>query len=140
MTTEERPAIPLPRPSPISQPYWDACRRGELTVQRCAACGHYVFIPQPACTRCLSSALEWVRSSGRGRVYSYTVVWRPQQPAFEVPYTVAIVEMDEGWKTLTNIVDCPVDDVRVGMDVEVKFVPMSEEITLPMFRPAGRRQ
>lgn len=137
MTTEERPPIPLPRPSYLSQPYWDACRRNELVVQRCRACGQHIFIPQPACTRCLSGDLEWVRSSGRGTVYSYTVVWRPQQPAFDVPYTVAIVDMEEGWKTLTNIIDCPVEDVRVGMAVEVEFVAMSDEITLPMFRPVG---
>lgn len=134
--TDARPPIPLPTPTPLSEPYWDACRRGELVVQRCRACDEYVFIPQPVCTKCFSADLEWLPSSGRGTVYSYTVVWRPQLPAFDVPYVIAIVEMDEGWYTFTNIVDCPPDDVRVGMPVRVHFQPMSDDITLPMFKPA----
>jgi uncharacterized OB-fold protein len=127
--------IPLPVPTYVSAPYWEGCRRGELLVQRCEECRRHVFIPQPACTYCFSDRLEWVRSSGRGTVYSYTVVHRPQQPAFEVPYVVAIIEMDEDWYTLTNIVDCPVGDVHVGMPVEVTFRVMSDAISLPMFRP-----
>ena len=134
--TSEQTQIPLPRPTALSRPYWEGCRRGELLVQRCQECGHYVFIPQPACTRCLSDRLEWVRSSGRGTVYSYTVVHRPQQPSFAVPYVVGIIEMEEGWYTLTNVVDCPPESVKVGMPVVVKFQPMSDDITLPMFRPA----
>ncbi|MEE8363556.1 MAG: Zn-ribbon domain-containing OB-fold protein [Dehalococcoidia bacterium] len=128
-------AIPLPRMSPLSVPYWEACRRGELMVQRCEDCGHHVFIPQVACTRCFSARLEWVQSSGRGTVYSYTIVYRPQQPAFEVPYAVAIVEMEEGWHTLTNIVGCEPEDVVVGLAVEVQFHAISDEITLPLFSP-----
>lgn len=131
----ERPPIPLPVPTPYSEPYWDGCRRGELVVQHCRDCGHYVFIPQAACTKCLSSDLEWTATSGRGTVYSYTIVYRPQQPAFEVPYVVGIIEMEEGWYTLTNIIDCEIEAVHIGMPVEVQFQRMSDEITLPMFRP-----
>jgi hypothetical protein len=105
-------------------------------VQRCGACGGYVFIPQPVCTHCQSGELEWVRSSGRGTLYSYTTVHRPQRPEFAVPYTVAIVELEEGFFMLTNLVDCPPEQMRIGMPVEVSFRPMSDEITLPMFRPA----
>ena len=129
------PGIPLPRPTALSQPHWDGCRRGELLVQRCLDCGGYVFIPQPACTHCLSERLEWVRSSGRGIVYSYTVVYRPQQPAFETPYVCAIVELDEGWHMLTNLVGLELDAVRVGLPVEVDFRRLSDEVTLPYFRP-----
>src|SRR5215207_9264433 len=105
--------VPLPHATEISAPFWAGCTREELMVQRCADCGAFVHIPEPCCTRCASFDLEWVRSSGRGTVYSYSVVWRPQQPAFEVPYVVAIVDLDEGWKILTNIIDCDPAAVRV---------------------------
>jgi uncharacterized OB-fold protein len=128
--------IPLPRPTELSRPHWDGCREGVLRVQRCRDCGAYVFIPQPVCGACFGDGLEWVESSGRGTVYSFTRVHRPPRPAFEVPYVVAIVELDEGWHMLTNIVDCDVDAVEVGMPVEVTFRRMSDEISLPLFRPA----
>ena len=126
--------IPLPRPSQLSRPHWEGCREGALRVQHCRECGAFVFIPQPICTRCQCDSLEWVESSGRGTVYSYTVVHRPQRPAFAVPYVVAIVELEEGWYMLTNLVDVAPEAVRVGLPVEVTFRPMSDEITLPYFR------
>lgn len=104
-------------------------------MQRCRDCGHYVFIPRFACTQCLSEKLDWVASSGRGEIYSYTIVHRPQRPEFEVPYAVAIVALEEGWHMLSNIVECPIEDIAVGMPVEVTFRKMSEAITLPYFRP-----
>ncbi len=76
-----------------------------------------------------------MESSGRGTVYSMTTVYRPQRPEFEVPYTVAIVELEEGWHMLTNLVDCPPEEMRVGLPVEVTFRRMSDEVTLPLFRP-----
>jgi uncharacterized protein len=127
--------IPLPRPTSLSRPHWDGCKQGVLRVQRCQDCGGFVFIPQPLCTHCQSEALEWVASSGRGAVYSHTVVHRPPRPAFDVPYVVAIVELEEGWHMLTNLVDVAPEDVRVGLPVEVAFRRMSDEITLPCFRP-----
>ena len=138
MTLEPQPAgIPLPAPTAVSTPHWEGCRRGELMVQRCRACDGYVFIPQPVCTHCLSDDLEWVRSSGRGVVYSYTIVHRPQQPAFTTPYVCAIVEVEEGWHMLTNLVDVEPGDVRVGLPVEVVFHAFDDRITLPYFRPRG---
>lgn len=128
--------VPLPRPTDLSRPHWDGCREGLLRVQRCTACGGIVFIPQPVCTHCQGESLEWVRSSGRGTLYSYTVVHRPPRPELEVPYTVAIVELEEGFFMLTNLVDCPRDRIRIGMPVEVSFREVSPEITLPLFRPA----
>jgi hypothetical protein len=133
------PKLPLPRPTRVSAPHWEGCRRGELRVQRCRGCGHFVFIPEPTCTACFGSDLEWVASSGRGSIYSYTIVHRPQRPEFQVPYAVAIVELEEGWHMLSNVVDCEMDDIAVGMPVEVTFRKMSDEITLPMFRPARSR-
>jgi uncharacterized OB-fold protein len=119
----------------LSRPHWDGCKEGSLRVQRCRDCAGFVFIPQPICTHCQADALDWVESSGRGTVYSYTVVHRPPRPAFAVPYVVAIVELDEGWHMLTNLVDLAPEQVRVGLPVEVRFRPMSDEITLPFFGP-----
>ena len=127
--------IPLPRPSELSQPHWDGCRDGVLRFQRCRDCGTAVFIPQPVCTGCFGDGLEWMASSGRGIVYSYTVVHRPQRPVFAVPYTVVIALLEEGWYMLSNLVECDPADVAIGMPIEVVFRKMSEEITLPYFRP-----
>ena len=138
MILEPQPAgIPLPAPTALSAPHWDGCRRGELMVQRCRACGGYVFIPQPACTHCLGGDLEWVRSSGRGVVYSHTAVHRPQQPAFATPYVCAIVEVEEGWHMLTNLVGIEPCAVRVGLPAEVAFHAIGDRIALPYFRPRG---
>ncbi|MCA9505167.1 MAG: Zn-ribbon domain-containing OB-fold protein [Spirochaetaceae bacterium] len=126
--------IPLPRPTALSRPHWDGCREGTLRVQRCRDCQTLVFIPQPCCGNCLSERLEWVDSSGRGTIYSYTTVYRPQQPVFETPYTVVIVELEEGWHMLSNLLGVAPDDVRIGAEVEVDFHAMSDEITLPYFK------
>lgn len=127
--------IPLPRPSALTAPFWDGCRQGELRVQRCCDCGHYVFIPQLACPDCGTRHLDWVVSAGRGHVYSYTTVHRPQRPAFPVPYVAAIIALTEGWHMLSNIVDCEIDRIHTGMPVAVCFRRMSAEITLPLFTP-----
>ena len=104
-------------------------------VQKCLDCGALTFTPQPACSHCLSPKLEWVNASGRGTVYSYTVIWRPQMPDFEVPYVAAIIDLEEGYQMLSNIVDCDPSEVHVDMPVEVTFRAASDEITLPYFKP-----
>ena len=135
--TEElnRPGLPEPRPTELSRPYWEACKRGELVVQQCQACGGYVFTPEVACTHCLSDKLAWVPSSGRGEIYSFTVIHRPQRPEFETPYIAVIIELSEGWHMLSNLLDCQPDQVAIGMPVQVEFVPRGQDIMLPMFRP-----
>ena len=127
---------PVPVPTEISEPYWASCRDGRLTYQRCGICGTAVFPPQAFCPRQLHLALDWQESAGLGSVYSFTIVERPQTPAFRTPYVVAIVSLDEGYEMMTNIVDCDPADVRTGMRVQVKFEPVTEEISLPCFRPA----
>lgn len=134
--SDETPMIPLPQPTDLSKPHWEGCREGKLRVQRCGECGHFIFIPRPTCTRCLSEDLEWVESTGRGVLYSHTTVHRPQRPEFQVPYVVAIVELEEGWHMLSNLVDVPPGKIAIGMPVEVTFREMTDEITLPFFRPA----
>ncbi|MBJ18324.1 MAG: Zn-ribbon domain-containing OB-fold protein [bacterium] len=128
------PSIPLPRPTALSKPYWEACRAGKLTVQRCKDCESLTFIPQPCCGNCMSGDLEWVESSGRGTLYSFTTVYRPQQPVFEVPYTVVVVELEEGYYMLSNLKGVEPEDVKIGTPLEVVFEEQSEEITLPFFR------
>jgi len=128
--------MPLPQPTALSRPHWDACREGVLLVQRCAQCATYVFIPQPCCTNCQSAELKWVPSSGRGRVYSYSVVHRAPRPQFKVPYIVAVIELQEGWYMLSNVLECPMDDVAIDLAVTVRFKPINDDITLPYFVPA----
>jgi uncharacterized protein len=128
--------IPVPYPTIVSQPYWDGAKRGELLFQRCGDCGHITHTPALVCAYCSSRNLSWERSAGTGNVYSWTTVWRPQTPAFTVPYTAIIVDMDEGWQMLSNLIGCEDDEPHVDMRVEVEFHPISDEITLPYFRPA----
>jgi uncharacterized OB-fold protein len=132
---QDEDMIPLPQPTALSQPHWDACREGKLNVQQCTQCKTYVFIPQPCCTHCQSSDLVWVESSGRGKVYSFSVVHRAPRPQFETPYAVAIIELEEGWHMLSNILECPMDAVKVDLSVAVRFKKMTDEITLPYFVP-----
>jgi uncharacterized protein len=128
---------PLPRPSEDSAPYWEAAHRGELRMQQCRDCGHVRFPPALLCARCLSEKAEWVRLSGRGNVFSWIVVHQSQHPAFnaDTPYNVAIVELEEGPRLHTNILDCPNDQIRIGMPVEVIFEKINDEVALPKFRP-----
>jgi uncharacterized OB-fold protein len=128
---------PLPAINEDTAPYWEGTRAGELRAQRCADCAHLRFPPSILCPRCLSERAEWQRLSGRGKIYTYIVVHRPQHPAFfsDAPYNVAIVELEEGLRTHTTIVGCANEDLRVGMPVEVVFEKIDDEVTLPKFKP-----
>lgn len=128
---------PLPEPSPVTRPFWDGLRAREVRLQRCRECGRFVFYPRALCPYCLSDDLEWVRASGRGRVYSYTVVRRAMHPAFqaEVPYVFAIVELEEGVRLVTNVVNCRPEEVRVDMAVKAVYDDVTSEITLLKFEP-----
>lgn len=128
---------PLPAINEDSEPYWEACRRGELRLQRCRGCGHLRFPPSLLCPRCLGDQAEWEKLSGRGHIYTFIVVHRPLHPAFfsEAPYNVAIVELEEGPRLHTNIVGCPNEALSIGMPVEVVFEKVDDEVTLPKFRP-----
>jgi uncharacterized protein len=126
---------PLPKPTPTSRPYWDAARRHELSLQRCAACRAFIYYPRERCPHCFSDRLSWERVSGRGKVYSYTVVRRASSRAFPEPYVLAIVELDEGPRMTTNI-DAAPENVKVGMPVTVQFDDVTPEHTLVKFKPA----
>ena len=129
---------PLPKPSPLSQPFWDGLAAGELRLQRCDICDTYVFYPRPYCPHCLSEALTWTTVSGRGRVYTYTIVRRAMHPAFqlEVPYVFAIVELEEGPRVETNVIGCAPEDVRVEMPVKAVYDMTTAGIALLKFEPA----
>ena len=130
------PARPIPTPSPLSRPFWEGTKQGVLRLQQCTRCGGFEWTPQMACSRCLEETLQWVTATGRGSVYSYSVVHRPQGPAFVPPYVVAIVTLAEGPHMLSDLVDVAPEDVRIGMDVEVAFEDVGE-VALYHFRPAS---
>lgn len=131
---------PIPKPTPETAPYWAAAREGRLVVQRCTACATHYFYPRPLCPSCLSRAVEWVETCGRGRLLSFVVNHRPPRN-FPVapPYVLGIVELEEGPRLLTHVVGVEPDPekLRCDMPVEVVFEPITAEITLPKFRLAG---
>jgi len=128
---------PVPVPTKETQPYWDGCKQHELRVQKCAACGHHQFYPRLYCTACMSDRVEWVKTSGRAKVLSYTIIYRPVTQAFagNVPYVVAMVTLDEGPQMMTNIIGCEPEKVHIGMPVQVTFDDWTEEISVPKFKP-----
>lgn len=131
---------PLPVADPVSEPYWAGCRRHELLLQRCGACGDFRFPPAPLCPRCRSPHATWTSATGAGRVYSWIVVMHPVPDVYatDVPYVIALVELDEGVRMPTNIVGCAPDAIQAGMPVEVVFDDVAGGVTLPKFRPLRR--
>ncbi len=130
--------IPLPRPYQDTAPYWAAAKEHRFILQKCRDCGEPQFYPRGVCSHCLSSALDWIEASGKGTVYSFTVNHRAPHPGFagKTPFVLAIVALAEGPRMMTNIVDCDPETVKVGMAVQVTYDDVTEEVTLPMFRPA----
>ena len=129
---------PQPVPTAETAHYWRAAHEGRLEIQHCRDCARHQFYPRAFCTRCLSDQIEWVRASGRGRIYTYTVCHVAGHPAFEarVPYAIGMVELDEGVRMLAGIVDSDLARLAVGARVQVCFERISDEIALPMFRLA----
>jgi uncharacterized OB-fold protein len=127
--------IPTPHPSVHSQAYWDGCRQERLLYQRCASCGFSGLRPSTVCGSCGRTSLTWEQSAGFGSLYSWTVVWRPPDPSFAVPYAPAIVRLDEGFWLMSAIIGCQPEDLSAGLRVGVTFHPVSDTITLPYFTP-----
>ncbi|MCW5635393.1 MAG: Zn-ribbon domain-containing OB-fold protein [Rubrivivax sp.] len=129
---------PLPVVDPESAPYWAALRERRLILKHCRDCGRHHFYPRALCPHCHSDALEWSDARGTGSIYSYTVARRPAGPAFkaDAPYVVAVVELDEGARMMTNIVTDDVESVRIGQRVAVAYEAVTDEITLPKFKAA----
>ena len=142
----ETPSKPVPVPDEASRPFFDAARRGVLLLRRCGACGTFMSPTgglgtplRPRCIDCFSADLEWAPAGGQGTLYSFSLMHQVYDPAFadEVPYNIAVVELDEGVRMTTNVVGCANDQLEIGMPLEVTFERLSEHVALPKFRPAG---
>ncbi len=133
----EAPLKHFPRPTPETEVYWEGCRKHELLLQRCTQCGEFQFYPRIICTNCASEDLEWVKGSGRGRVLTFAIVRRAVSEAYaaDVPYVVALIQLDEGPTMMSNVVQCDPETVKIGSPVQVIFEDWSEEISVPQFRP-----
>jgi len=128
-----RPIIPLANLD--TKAFWDGCARGELLLQRCRSCDAYRHPPAPICSHCLSAQHEWVRVTGRGSVYTFVVVHETRVRGWEklVPYVLAVVELEEGPRILSNIVNVAPEAVAIGMPVEVTFAELDGTTKLPVF-------
>ncbi len=114
---------PVPIPNADTRPFWEACNREELIYQHCVSCGKAQFYPRAVCAACGASSLEWRTSRGLGTIHTFTVNYRPPSPAFvpDAPYVIALVDIDEGFRMMLNIKECPLEAVRIGMRVKVVF-------------------
>jgi uncharacterized OB-fold protein len=138
----EDPRPPKPRPAPVpdedSAPYWSAAREGKLLVQRCEACGHFQLYGRAVCTECWGD-VTWVEASGRGTVASWTVIRQNYSRPFRdwIPYVVALVDLEEGPRLMTNIVGCEPEEVSMGMSVVARFEEVSDVAGIALFEPDG---
>lgn len=130
---------PLPLITALSRVFYDGCKEGKLLYQKCSDCGEVIFYPKMLCSNCMGHNLEWVPSTGRGKIFSFTIGYEmvPTEFARDTPFVLATVILEEGFTILTNIVECDHDQLVCDMPVEVIFDPVTPEITLPRFKPAG---
>jgi uncharacterized OB-fold protein len=130
-------ARPLPARTQATAPYWEAAQRGQLVLQHCLDCAKPWFPPSEACAHCLGDRFQWRSLSGRGVVWSWIQMWQKYFPGFEdeSPYNVALIELEEGPRLFTNLVDCEPAEIRCDMPVEVVFDQVTDAVTLPKFRP-----
>ena len=128
---------PRPTLNADSRFFWEGVEKGELRIQRCGGCGRLRHPPRPMCPGCRSLEWDHVVSSGRGEVYSFVVHHHPPVYGFETPFAVALVELQEGTRMVGNVAGLPADEVRVGLPVEVEYVRVQDQWTLPSWRPRG---
>ena len=128
---------PLPRVNETTRPYWEGARAGRLLLQRCRSCAAFIHYPRAWCPRCWKTDLEWVESSGRGRVVTYTIVHQAPFASYasEAPYVLAVVRLDEGPQMMTNIVGVPPAEVKIDLAVEVAFEERADGFRVPQFQP-----
>jgi uncharacterized OB-fold protein len=132
----QRGDLPHAEPGPLTRPFWDGCAAGELLFQRCRGCRGAQFPPAEMCRACLGADLAWERSAGLGTLYSWTVVYRPVTPAFDVvPYAPAIVDLNEGYQMMTNLIGVAPDAITPALPVQVEFHETANGLHLPYFRP-----
>lgn len=129
-----RPRRPRPTPTEDGLFFFEAAKTGKLMVQRCQACQHYQFPPHAACQQCQSFDVQPTEVSGKGEIYSFVVTHYPQVPSFDYPLPVALVQLAEGPRLISNIVGIDPEEIRIGLSVEVTFVECDDDLTLPMFK------
>jgi uncharacterized OB-fold protein len=129
---------PIPEPSIDSQPFWDALNEGHLVFQACGDCGKLRHYPRPICDECYSDHVEWKTSNGKGVIYSWTETHHPFHIGFrgETPYILVTAEFDGGVRIQTQLLDAKVEDLKIGMHVEVVLTKATEDLTLPLLRLA----
>ncbi|MBM3946663.1 MAG: Zn-ribbon domain-containing OB-fold protein [SAR202 cluster bacterium] len=125
---------PTPTPTSLSKPFWEATKRGQLVMQQCTQCKEFVWTPQMACRKCLTETLEWKPVSGKGTIHTFSVIYRAANPAFKAPYTIVVVDLEEGTRILSDLIGIDPADVRIGMKVEVEFEDAGD-VGLYHFRP-----
>ena len=130
-------AKPLPEMNDGTRAYWDACKEHRLVLPKCRSCGEIYFFPNDFCPHCLSEDIEWIEASGKGKIHTYSIVERPPSPQFseDVPYIVAIIELEEGPRMMSNVLEMSHEDIRIDMPVEIVFEDVTESVTIPKFRP-----
>jgi uncharacterized OB-fold protein len=136
-STEARPKRPRPAITQDNAFFFEGARQGKLLIQRCTSCGTLRHPPLPACGTCRSFEWDTLEASGRGELYSWVVVHYPQVPAFDYPLLIGLVELAEGTRLVADLVDVEPEQLRLGLPLEVTFEVCDDELTLPMFRPAG---
>jgi uncharacterized OB-fold protein len=134
---KETPKRPAPIVTDDSAVFWNAAQEGLLVAQQCRDCGVMRHPPRPMCPLCRSLEIDVVTLAGRGTVYSYAILHYPQNPAFDYPVLAALVDLDEGIRVVSNLIDVAPQDIHVGMRVEVCFVPTIDNGAVPVFRPIG---
>lgn len=129
--------VPLPQADNVSAPFWAGAAEGKVLYQECPACGHRQFYPRAMCTQCAATP-EWKEASGKGTVHTFTVIRQNWANPFreQLPYVVAMVELDEGVRMMSNITDCDADAVHIGMAVEAYTVKIEDDLGIPYWRPA----
>ena len=134
------PSRALPVPTPETKHFWEGTQAGELRLQRCDDCSNVYFPPRPLCPTCASRKVSMLKSAGMGKLYRYVINHRPAARGFTPPYAIAMVELDEGPRMISNILDCPwtAEAVVLDMRLEVAFGKLDDKITRPQFRPAKR--
>ncbi|HEV3133352.1 MAG TPA: Zn-ribbon domain-containing OB-fold protein [Acidimicrobiia bacterium] len=137
--TGEEVTRPAPTVTDDSASFWEAARDGRLVAQRCAGCGELHHPPRPVCPRCHSLEHDFIELAGTGVVYSFALLHYPQHPAFTYPVIAVLVELDEGVRVLSNLVDIGPADVHIGLEVEVTFEPTVADMAVPVFRPRDDR-
>ncbi|WP_376795527.1 Zn-ribbon domain-containing OB-fold protein [Thermogemmatispora sp.] len=132
------PPKPVPIPDEASRPFFAGAREQQLMLQHCSACGRWFWPVKTRCPACWSAQVSWSPASGRGTLYSFVLMHQLYHPAFasELPYIIAEIDLEEGVRMISTIVDCPPEQLRIGMPLEVTFEQLNAEITLPKFRPA----